>query len=97
MSPLLNLATDYVIFYRLTTESGLVRLRLWEMHPNPEVNPQPYLYAVNYTFRHRREAEKFLRDYVITNGAFDVPETRWPSEGEIAILPFPTWSGDPVL
>ena len=94
MSPLLNLANDYAIFYRLATEPGLVRLRLWEMHPHPEVNPQPYLYVVNYTFGHRREAEQFLHDYLVINGAFDVPETQWPSEGEIAILPFPTWSSN---
>ncbi len=96
MIPLSNLATDYAVFYRMTTEPGLVRLRLWEMHPNPEVNPQPYLYVVNYTFSSRRKAEDFLRDYLVLNGAFDVPDTHWPSEGEIAILPFPTWSSGNV-
>jgi hypothetical protein len=87
-----NLAAEYAIHYKLTVEHRQVRLRLWEMHPRPQHNPQPYLYAANYSFSHRAEAEAFLRDYLYVNGAFDVPDRRLPAEGEIAILPFPTWS-----
>jgi hypothetical protein len=89
-----NLAADYAIHYKLTRQGGQVRLRLWEMHPNPQQAPQPYLYAVNYSFPRQSEAELFLREYLYVNGAFDVPDSNMPEEGAIAILPFPTWGHD---
>ena len=89
-----NLATDYAIHYKLTHQGGQVRLRLWEMHPHPQQAPQPYLYAVNYSFPRQSEAELFLREYLYVNGAFDVPDSDIPTEGAIAILPFPTWGHD---
>lgn len=91
------LAADYEIYYRITQEVGMVKLRLWEYPRSPSSAPQPYLYAVNYRFKRLKEAENFLRDYLLLNGAFDVPEAGFPAEGQVAILPFPTWPGSEPL
>ncbi len=89
------LTDDHVICYRITQSFGQVKLRLWEPSPPMHHSDQPFLYAANFTFCTRQEAESFLRDHLLINGAFDVPETNFPEEGEIAILPFPTWSMEP--
>lgn len=54
--------------------------------------PLPYLYVANFTFDTIAEAEASLRDHLLNNGAFDVPDSNFPHEGEIAILPYPTWN-----
>lgn len=88
------LTEDHVICYRITQELGQVKLRLWEPATPGSENTQPFIYAANFNFRTLREAETFLRDHLLVNGAFDVPETDFPAEGAIAILPFPTWPGN---
>ncbi|WP_008311467.1 hypothetical protein [Leptolyngbya sp. PCC 6406] len=92
MSSLPNLAAEYAIYYKIVLEAGQIRLRLWEIAPDSQKNPYPYLYLVNYGFHHREEAEAFLREYLFLNGAFDVPERNLPPEGQVEILPFPTWN-----
>lgn len=92
------LTGDHVICYRLSTDSGQIKLRLWE--PIRASNcqaaaPLPYLYAANFSFKTWFEAERFLREHLLANGAFDVPESDFPPEGQIAILPYPTWGLDP--
>lgn len=85
---------DHTIRYRLELLPGQVKLRLWEPSattPEPAEQPLPYLYAANFTFDTIAEAEAYLRDHLLNNGAFDVPESNFPQEGEIAILPYPTW------
>ncbi|MBE7381854.1 MAG: hypothetical protein F6J95_010640 [Leptolyngbya sp. SIO1E4] len=89
-----TLTDDYVICYQLKQELGCIKLKLWEPSisaPNQDQAEHPYLYAVNFSFKHLSEAEAFLRDHLLVNGAFDVPETDFPKEGQVAILPFPTW------
>lgn len=94
-----SLTEDYFICYRLVEETNCIRLRLWEP-PLPakatadDFTEQPYLYALNFNFKHLREAEAFLRRYLLNNGALDVPATNFPEEGKISILPFPTWGMD---
>ena len=88
------LTDDYVICYRLKMESGYVKLKLWEP-PMPRDSPEhTFLYAVNFNCTRLSEAEAFLRNYLLTNGAIDVPEVNFPEQGEVAILPFPTWGMD---
>ncbi len=85
---------DHVIRYRLQADSHRVYLRLWEPtlpKGAPDLPRLPYLYALNFTFRTLAEAEAFLRHHLLTNGAFDVPDENFPAEGEVAILPYPTW------
>ncbi|HEY9887401.1 MAG TPA: hypothetical protein V6D02_03320 [Candidatus Obscuribacterales bacterium] len=89
------LAGDHVLCYRLQSEMGYVRLRLWEppvVTGQAVVPESPYLYAANFTFPTLQEAEGFLREHLLANGAFDVPESNFPAEGAIAILPYPTWA-----
>lgn len=88
------LTEDYVICYRITPELSQVKLRLWEPIAPGSQHTQPFTYAANFSFRTRKEAETFLRDHLLVNGAFDVPEANFPTEGEVAILPFPTWPGE---
>ena len=86
--------SDYVICYRLIKESDRVRLRLWEpSRPSHRQGPSehPYLYTINSSFSHLSAAETFLREHLLVNGALDVPETNFPEEGQVVILPFPTW------
>lgn len=97
MSVAYSFAGDHAIRYRLQVAPDQVKLRLWEPaiapHP-PADNPLPYLYAANFTFDTVPEAEAYLRSHLLRNGAFDVPETNFPEEGEIAILPYPTWGNE---
>jgi hypothetical protein len=87
------LADSHVICYRLQSEAGQIKLRLWEpSHPQEgAAQNSPYLYAVNFSFPTLREAEQFLHDCLMVNGAFDVPEANFPAEGQIEILAYPTW------
>lgn len=88
-------ASDYVVCYRLTQDKNQFKLRLWEPAPQTTGDDEsrlPYLYVANYTFQTQQDAEAFLRDYLLTNGAFDLPEDHLPAEGQIEILPYPTWA-----
>ena len=88
----------HVFCYRLSTDSGQIKLRLWEPVSASDCQaavPSPYLYAANFSFKTLVEAERFLREHLLVNGAFDVPESDFPAEGQIAILPFPTLGLDP--
>jgi hypothetical protein len=88
------LTGEHVICYRLKSEAGQIKLKLWEPScPQQQgvTQDSPYLYAVNFSFRTLSEAEEFLHDCLMVNGAFDVPDTNFPPEGQIEILPYPTW------
>jgi hypothetical protein len=89
-----TLTSDYVICYRIQYESDHIKLRLWEP-PVPKQKSEsqglPYLYAANLSFNTVEEAEAFLHGYLLSNGALDVPEADFPEEGQIEILPYPTW------
>jgi hypothetical protein len=89
-----DLTDDYAICYHLQRATSPIKLRLWEP-PVPAARGQeqdlPYLYAVNFTFNTLQEAEAFLHEHLLSNGAFDVPETNFPEEGKVEILPYPTW------
>ncbi|MDB9524414.1 hypothetical protein PN498_00315 [Oscillatoria sp. CS-180] len=85
---------DHFIHYQLKQEVGYIKLRLWEppgSSSGRQTSNLPYLYAANLTFGTLREAEAFLHDHLLTNGALDVPDTNFPQEGQIEILPYPTW------
>jgi hypothetical protein len=88
---------EHVICYRFRRETGFIKLHLWEP-PGPLKNQEsqhlPYLYAVNFTFTSMQDAEAFLHTHLLNNGAFNVPKTDFPPEGQITILPFPTWKLD---
>lgn len=87
-------ANDHVICYQFQPDSDRIKLRLWEPSTTaalPDTQSWPYLYMANFTFATLHEAESFLHRHLLDNGAFDVPLTNFPLEGEIAILPFPTW------
>lgn len=92
---------DHTICYRLELSPEQVKLRLWESSApttaeSESEQPLPYLYVANFTFNTVAEAEAYLRSHLLSNGAFDVPESNFPPEGAIAILPYPTWgNGSP--
>lgn len=87
---------DHTIRYQLQTVTpGHIKLRLWEpavVTPPASDQPLPYLYVANLTFNTVADAEAYLREHLLKNGAFDVPESNFPQEGAIAILPYPTWN-----
>ncbi len=88
---------DHTIRYRLELLPGQVKLRLWESSATTTEQaeqPLPYLYVANFTFNTVTAAETYLRAHLLSNGAFDVPESNFPREGAIAILPYPTWGVD---
>ncbi|MEM0980520.1 MAG: hypothetical protein AAGH78_09610 [Cyanobacteria bacterium P01_H01_bin.58] len=79
---------DHVVCYRLSLSPNRVKLKLWEPVPLPNLQQSeshPYLYAANWQFQHLSEAEAFLRDYLRANGAVEVPESEFPTEGKVAI------------
>jgi hypothetical protein len=87
--------SDHEIRYEIQALPGQIRLRLWEPavtvdHPSEE-QVQPYLYLANFNFDTLAEAEAYLRNYLLENGAFDVPESNFPKAGAVEILPYPTW------
>ncbi|MEO1093847.1 MAG: hypothetical protein AAFX01_02965 [Cyanobacteria bacterium J06638_28] len=91
---------DHVVCYRLSLSPDRVKLRLWEPAPLP--NPQysdnhPYLYAANWQFQHLSEAEAFLRNHLRANGAAEVPESEFPTEGKVTIPLLITWGLDKSL
>jgi len=97
MSVAYSFTGDYMIRYRLQIAPEQVKLQLWEppvLAHQESVPPLPYLYLANFTFNTVAEAEAYLRNHLLKNGAFDVPETNLPAEGEVAILPYPTWGND---
>lgn len=86
-----------IIRYRLKKELGRFKLTLWEpmAHINQsEPSNSLYLYSANLFFPRLSEAETFLRNHLLMNGAADVPDTEFPEEGQATILPFPTWGLD---
>ncbi|RZM81858.1 hypothetical protein [Leptolyngbya iicbica] len=90
---------DYEIRYEIQPWAGQIRLRLWEPAvtiERPTEQVQPYLYLANFSFGTVAEAEAYLRNHLLSNGAFDVPESNFPSAGAVAILPYPTWGTDAV-
>ncbi|MEM9002521.1 MAG: hypothetical protein AAGE59_03230 [Cyanobacteria bacterium P01_F01_bin.86] len=89
-----TLTDDYVICYRITREAERIKLRLWEpAQPSQRQNNsnKPYLYVANFSFSHRHAAEACLRHHLLVNGAINVPESDFPEEGQVIILPYPTW------
>lgn len=86
-----------VVHYRLTLGINRVKLRLWELVPSSNSQNQqnhPYLYAANWRFQHLSEAKAFLRDYLRANGATELPESEFPTEGKVAIPSLTTWGSE---
>lgn len=95
MGALLRPATDYTLYYMLSTEEmGVTRLKLWELsdQATSATDVDHYLYKVNYTFPQRQEAEAFLQEFLILNGAIDMPADTAADRGQVMVLPFPTWN-----
>ncbi len=89
-----NTHHDHTIRYQIQVSPEQVKLRFWEpqvISGSPSDQPLPYLYLANCTFRTVAEAETYLRNHLLDNGAFDVPDSNFPEEGAIEILPYPTW------
>ncbi len=86
--------SDHEIRYEIQPLAGQFRLRFWEpavARDNSSEPLQPYLYLANFSFDTLAEAEAYLRDHLLNNGAFDVPENNFPPAGAVEILPYPTW------
>ncbi len=86
----------FTVHYILNPDptTGRVHLRLWELAPGaPDANQEDhYLYRVNYAFDTLPVAEEFLQEYLLLNGSMELDLEHLPPTGQIAILPYPTWS-----
>jgi len=85
-------ASERILQYQITNDTGGCRLSLWEMAPHPEGRLKPYLYRVNYSLTSLEEAQALLRQHLALNGMDCVSDLNLPRQGKVRILPHPTWS-----
>lgn len=91
------LASDHVLHFRISERPGGVRLTMWEMAPNPKEQLKPYLYVINYYLDTLEEAQGFLRQHLMINGASGVAKLDIPFEGKVRVMPYPTWSSCEII
>lgn len=81
---------NHVICYRISEALDRFYLKLWEPKTQPNhlaESSEPYLYVANFSFKHLDAAEDCLRYHLLANGAADIPDTGFPVEGKVSILP----------
>jgi hypothetical protein len=84
---------QHLLHYKISTEPGGVRLRIWELATGPNTQAKAYLYIINHRLRSVAEAQASLRQHLDLNGGLLTPEQEIPARGKIQLLPHPTWDG----
>jgi hypothetical protein len=88
------LATDHLLYYKITPEPDGFKLRIWET-PAMDGNRQgAYLYILNHQVSSMAEARAVLANHLSLNGgALACDQAELPHKGKIRLLAFPTWNG----
>lgn len=87
------LATDHLLYYKITPEPEGFRIRIWES-PAAERHGA-YLYILNRQVASMAEARDFLANHLSLNGgALACNQAEFPRKGKIHLMAFPTWNGD---
>lgn len=85
------LATDHLIFYKISKEIDGFKLRIWEKSASWHQN-STYLYILNYQAPSMAAAQELLTSYLASNGqgrAGHHPSL--PLKGKVHLLPHATW------
>jgi|GEM_PF-1598189 len=87
------LATDNLIFYKISQEIDGFKLRIWEKTPGWSQS-SGYLYIVNYQATSMAVIRQLLASYLASNGRGlpgDHEQTPLPWKGQVSLLPHATW------
>jgi len=55
---------QHLLHYKISTEPGGVRLRIWELATGPNTQAKAYLYIINHRLRSVAEAQASLRQHL---------------------------------
>jgi len=85
------LATDSLIFYKISQEIDGFKLRIWEKK-NQSSQADGYLYIVNYQATSIAATRQLLADYLASNGrGLPRNDNPLPWKGKVRLLPHATW------
>jgi hypothetical protein len=88
------LATDHLLYYKITPEPDGFKLRIWETPTGVADRHGEYLYIVNVRVASLTEARACLANHLALNGgALACDQAELPYKGKIRLLAFPTWDG----
>ncbi|NJL47304.1 MAG: hypothetical protein HC929_07175 [Leptolyngbyaceae cyanobacterium SM2_5_2] len=88
------LATDHLLYYKITPEPDGFKLRIWETPTVAASQYGDYLYILNVRVVSMAEARECLANHLTLNGGSLVcDQTELPYKGKIRLLAFPTWDG----
>jgi hypothetical protein len=88
------LATDHLLYYKITPEPDGFKLRLWETATGAGDSQDGYLYIINYRVTSMAAAKAVLTNHLTFNGsALPCNQAELPYKGKIRLLAFPTWNG----
>jgi hypothetical protein len=90
------LATDNLIFYKISQEIDGLKLRIWEKSSG-WTQGGGYLYIVNYQATSMAAIRQILGTYLASNGRGlpgDTDHSALPWKGQVSLLPHATWSLD---
>lgn len=80
----------HLLHYKISTDLGGVRLRIWELAAGPSDRGKNYLYIINYRFTTLDDAKEQLRHHLSLNGGILAQDQDIPNRGQIKLLPHPT-------
>ena len=87
-------AVEPLLFYKISTDSEGTRLRIWEEYArHADRGQSPYVYILNILLTSAAEAQAYLRLHVALNGGILATDQTLPPKGKIALMPYPTWTG----
>jgi hypothetical protein len=87
------LATDHLLYYKITSEPSGLKLRIWETPDLVQDRHGAYLYVLNFRVADMAEARSILTRHLDLNGgALACDQAELPHKGKIRILAFPTWN-----
>ncbi len=87
------LATDSLLFYKISPEAGGITLRIWDN--GPAQNSQDYLYIANWRVKSMAEARRLLANHLACNGSsLACDQDILPMKGKVRLLPHATWSDE---
>ncbi len=85
------LATDNLIFYKISQEIDGFKLRIWEKK-NQWSQADGYLYIVNYQATSIAAIRQLLADYLASNGrGLPGNDNSLPWKGKVRLLAHATW------
>ena len=91
------LATDHLLYYKITPEPDGFKLRIWETPATAGDQQGAYLYILNRQVSSMAEARTLLSGHLgLNGGALACDQDELPQKGKIRLLAFPTWNGDQV-